>query len=139
MVRERSDMPRNSCGSSTRIIFEDWEWFDVSSALFQEGIARDMHGSEFKRYVALRYLANKHRSNVIQASLQYLEKLDGISPRRAHEVNACLEEMGMMEVDRRANPYRYRLYLPSEWHLLNRHRERDSPKRIPDQMQSPAW
>jgi hypothetical protein len=58
---------------------------------------------------------NKNCKNVVQVSLSALEKLDGVSPRRAHEVNAHLEEMRMVDVEREANPYRYRLYLPTEW------------------------
>lgn len=139
MVRERSDMPRNSGGSSSRLTFEGWDWFDVPSAIYRDGFACEMRGSEFKRYVTLKYLANKARSNVIQASLQDLAKLDGISPRSAIDVNGCLEEMGMMEVERTANPYRYRLYIPSEWRLLDRRKGRASSKRTTDRMDGPAW
>jgi hypothetical protein len=98
-----------------RIIFPDFDWFDVSSEIFVRGFVPSMTGAAFKRYVTLRYLANKNCNNVIQVSLLALEKLGGICPRRAHEVNAHLQEMRMVDVERDANPYRYRLYLPTEW------------------------
>ena len=108
-------MKGHSKHDNPRIIFPDFDWFDISSDLLTGGFGAEMTGAAFKRYVTLRYLANKNRSSVVQESLIELEKLDGISPRRAHEVNAHLGEMRMVEVNREANPYRYRLYLPTEW------------------------
>jgi hypothetical protein len=136
VAREGQGRSRDGRGGARRIIFEDWPWFDVSSALVQERFLREMRGSEVKRYVTLRYLANERRSNVVQASLKELEKLDGVSPRRAHEVNGFLEEMRMVEVERHANPYRYRLYLPSEWRKLARRRSKGLPHLVQRQVYS---
>jgi hypothetical protein len=74
-----------------------------------------MTGAMLKRYVALRYLANSKRRNEFQATLRELERLDGISPRRAHEAHAMLAEMRLITIERERKPYRYVLLLPSEW------------------------
>jgi hypothetical protein len=139
MGREPFKLPREGAGGARRIIFEMWPWFDVSSAVFESGLAREMSGADFKRYVTLRYVANNARSNVVQLSLAELEELDGISPRRAHEVNAHLEEMRMLEVERKANPYRYRMFVPSEWRLRRPGGPRAQPFPAPTSAEDLAW
>jgi hypothetical protein len=100
---------------SPRIIFPEELWFNVTCALLEGGFLRDMTGAMAKRYIALRYLASIEGRNEFAASLTKLERLDGISPRRAHDVHAMLAEMSLIIVERECKPYRYVLLLPSEW------------------------
>lgn len=98
-----------------RLIFPEEPWFNVTSALLERGFLRGMTGAMGKRYFTLRYLASIQGRNEFRASLEDLERLDGVSPRRAHEVHAMLAEMRLIIVERDRKPYRYVLLLPSEW------------------------
>ena len=88
----------------------------VPIKLYDCEFVRDLTGHEFKRYITFLRLANYKKRRCLQATLPELEKYDGISPRRAHEIHPRLEERGMLSVDRGTNPYTYRLSHPSEWH-----------------------
>jgi hypothetical protein len=87
----------------------------VPLKLFECGLARKLKPSEFKRYVTLLRCANYHKRLSFRATLGELEKLDGISSRRAHEIHPRLEEHRMLVVERDTNPYTYAVLLPSEW------------------------
>ncbi|MGO8732189.1 MAG: hypothetical protein ACLQVM_05290 [Terriglobia bacterium] len=83
--------------------------------LIDSGLARLMGASEFRRYITLVRIANFLGALSFAMSLEELEVIDGVSPRSAHHVNAKLGERKLVEVDRKCNPYRYRLFLPQEW------------------------
>jgi hypothetical protein len=90
-------------------------FYCVPIKLHECRLARELTGSEFKRYSTFLRLANYHKRTNFQATLPALEKLDGISPRRAHEVHPKLVERGLILVERKTNPYTYVVLLPSEW------------------------
>lgn len=100
-----------------RLIFPEEPWFNVTCALLDGGFFRGMSGSMSKRYFTFRFLASIEGRNEFNASLTKLARIDGVSPRRAHEVHAMLEEMRLIIVERDCKPYRYVLLLPSEWRL----------------------
>ncbi len=101
-----------------RLIFPLETWFNVPYAIYRPGFADRMTGAMFKRYATIRYLANLKKKNEFQFTLEELERLDGISPRQAHEVNALLSEMRMISVDRRTKPYTYVVYASTEWQSI---------------------
>lgn len=90
-------------------------FYPVPTKLHDCGLARELTPMQFMRYCTLVRLANYRRRNDFRASLRELEKRDGISPRRAHEVHPKLEEHGMISIERGTNPYTYVVLLPSEW------------------------
>lgn len=104
-----------SCKHNPRLIFPDEFWFNVTCALLERGFVRGMTGAMVKRYLTLRFLASNEGRNEFTATLTELERLDGVSPRRAHEVHAMLAEMSLIIVEQDCKPYRYVLLLPSEW------------------------
>ncbi len=74
-----------------------------------------MSGSEFKRYLTLLRLSNyKYGTRIIQRSLKELEKLDGVSERRAWQVNGKLQERGLIAVEN-TKPITYILVPPACW------------------------
>jgi|GEM_PF-4471330 len=99
--------------------FPDEPFYCVPIKLHDCGLAREMTGAEFKRYSTFLRLANYKKRTDFKETLSHLEKLDGISPRRAHEVHPRLEERGMILVERNTNPYTYVVLLPSEWKRRN--------------------
>jgi hypothetical protein len=106
-VKEKPGVGRNP--------FPAEPFFPVPIKLFDCGLTRDLMPSEFKRYVTLLRCANYHKRLSFRATLRELEKLDGISSRRAHEIHPRLEERRMIVIERNTNPYTYTLLLPSEW------------------------
>lgn len=117
----------NRSKDNPRLIFPEVSWFNVTCALLTGGFARGMSGAMFKRYVTFRYLASIEGRNEFTASLSKLERLDGVSPRRAHEVHAKLGEMRLIIVEQDCKPYRYVLLLPSEWKHAPGSAEEKSP------------
>lgn len=101
--------------ASGRNPFPAEPFFPVPIKLYDCGLAADLTASQHKRYLTILRKANYHRSNSFQATLAELEALDGISPRRAHEIHPRLEEHGLILVDRDKSPYEYTALLPSEW------------------------
>ena len=74
-----------------------------------------MSGSEFKRYMTLLRKSNyRYGSHRIQCSLDELEKLDGVSVRRAWCVNRKLQERGLIQVEK-TKPTTYILVPPACW------------------------
>jgi hypothetical protein len=71
--------------------------------------------SEFMRYITFLRLANYRKRVSFRVTLGNLERIDGISPRRAHELHPRLEERRMILVEKDTNPYTYALLLPSQW------------------------
>jgi len=106
---------RKSSSGAGRNPFPAEVFYCVPIKLHDCGLARELTGAEFKRYSTLIRLANYHKRIEFRATLAELEKLDGISTRRAHEVHPRLEEHGMIRVERDTNPYTYVVLLPSEW------------------------
>jgi hypothetical protein len=94
-------------------------FYCVPIKLHECGIARELTGSEFKRYSTLLRLANYHKRTDFRVALAKLEQLDGVSPRRAHGVHPRLQERGLILVERNTNPYTYVVLLPSEWRDRN--------------------
>jgi hypothetical protein len=94
-------------------------FFFVPTKLFDCGLAAELTGAQFERYISFLRRANYSERTAFQATLRDLEKLDGIAARRAHEVHPKLEERGMILVERTTRPYTYRLLLPSEWRDRN--------------------
>ena len=124
-------------------------FFPVPYELMDSGFAREMSGAEFKRYATLLRIANFQGALSFTISLEDLERCDGVSARRAHHVNAKLQERGLVEIDRSCNPYRYTLLRSSEWHkppvpgqrtmvsrMLNRRRVIAVP---PQKVTAPPW
>jgi len=101
--------------------FPDEPFYCVPIKLHDCGLARELTASQFKRYSTFLRLANYYKRNSFRATLPELEKLDGISPRRAHEIHPHLEERGMVLIERNTNPYTYVVLLPSEWRDRNGH------------------
>jgi hypothetical protein len=106
---------RKSSSGAGRNPFQCEPFFPVPIKLLECGLARLLTNAQFKRYITFLRLANYHKRNHFRATLPELERLDGISPRRAHEVHPRLEEYGMILVERNTNPYTYVVLLPSEW------------------------
>lgn len=79
------------------------------------GLARELTPAQFKRYCTFLRLANYHKRTEVRATLEELERLDGVCPRRAHEIHPKLQEHGMIFIERNTSPYTYALLLPSEW------------------------
>jgi hypothetical protein len=110
-----ADNPERSRRRSARILFPAEPWFTLPIKLVDCGLTSQLTGAAFKRYVTLSRLGNYYSRNEFQASLDELTRLDGISPRRAHEINAILGEHRMIIVERGKRPYNYVLLVPSEW------------------------
>ena len=98
-----------------RIPFPGEPFYSVPTKLHECGLARELTGSEFKRYSTFLRLANCHRRKDFRVTLPKLAELDGVSPRRAHEVHPRLEGRGLILVERNTNPYTYVVLLPSQW------------------------
>ena len=98
-----------------RYPFHDEPFFAVPLCLLDRGLVRVMSGSEFKRYLTLLRLSNyKYGTRIIQRSLKELEKLDGVSVRRAWQVNGKLQERGLITVEN-TKPTTYILVPPACW------------------------
>lgn len=106
---------RDDSGGAGRNPFPAEPFYCVPIKLHDCGLAKELTNAEFKRYSTLIRLANYHKRIEFRATLRQLERLDGISPRRAHQVHTRLEEHGMIRVERNTNPYTYVIFLPSEW------------------------
>jgi hypothetical protein len=127
MVREtvRKQLERTTSGAPassgrsrtlTRNPFPEEHFFSVPLALLDRGIAQEMTSSSLKRYVTLLRLSNfSYGNGCFRISLEDLEKLDGLSARRTHEISPKLEERGLIRVDRTTKPYTYTLVAPSGW------------------------
>jgi hypothetical protein len=113
-MANQQDKPR-----SRRNPFAAEPFFFVPTKLFDCGLAAELTGAEFKRYITFLRRANYLERTSFQETLRDLGTLDGISARRAHEVHPKLEERGMILVERTTRPYTYRLLLPSEWRDRN--------------------
>jgi hypothetical protein len=83
--------------------------------LFSSGLAGAMGNAEFKRYQSLLWVANTLNKNEFQIDVKELERIDGVSPRRARDVHVKLEERGLILIEKTTKPYRYVLLLLSEW------------------------
>ena len=95
--------------------FPDDYFFHVPLCLLDRGLVRVMSGSEFKRYLTLLRLSNyKYGTRVLQRSLKELEKLDGVSERRAWQVNGKLQDRGLVQIEK-TKPTTYILVLPACW------------------------
>jgi hypothetical protein len=110
MVANKKDRP-----GAGRNPFPDEPFYCVPIKLHECGLARELTGSEFKRYITLLRLANYHKRKHFRVTLTRLRELDGVSPRRAHEVHPKLQKRGLILVERNTNPYTYVVLLPSEW------------------------
>ncbi len=90
-------------------------FFTVPLALYESGLAARLTGSEFKRYTTLLRLSNyRYGSQKIQATLNELERRDGVSVRRAWLVNRKLQERGLVKVEN-TKPITYVLVPPAYW------------------------
>ena len=108
-------VPFSRNGWKPRNPFPDEYFFAVPLRLLDGGIVRMMSGSEFKRYMTLLRKSNyRYGSHRIQCSLEELEKLDGVSVRRAWCVNRKLQERGLVQVEK-TKPTTYILVLPTCW------------------------
>ena len=95
--------------------FPTEHFFAVPLCLLDRGLVRVMSGSEVKRYLTLLRLSNyKYGTRVIQRSLKVLGKLDGVSERRAWQVNGKLQERGLITVEN-TKPTSYHLVPPACW------------------------
>jgi hypothetical protein len=94
-------------------------FYCVPIKLHECGLARELSGSEFKRYSTFLRLANYHKRKNFRVTLPKLAELDGVSPRRAHEVHPRLQERGLILVERNTIPYSYVVLLTSEWRDRN--------------------
>jgi hypothetical protein len=94
-------------------------FYCVPTKLYVCGLGRELTGSEFKRYSTFLRPANYHKRKNFRATLPELAQLDGVSPRRAHEVHPRLQERKLILVERHTNPYTYVVLLPSEWRDAN--------------------
>ncbi len=115
--------------SNGRNIFRGEPFYCVATKLYDCGLASELTSTEFKRYNTLARLANYHKRNEFRATLPELERLDGISTRRAHEVHPRLEEHGMILVERNTNPYTYVVLQTSEW--KNGNGQHYPPSKVP--------
>ncbi len=98
-----------------RYPFPDEPFFAVPLCLWDRGLVHGMTGSEVKRYLTLLRLSNyKYGTRIIQRSLKELEKLDGVSERRAWQVNGKLQERGFVQVEK-TKPTTYILVPPACW------------------------
>lgn len=112
-------------------------FYCVPIKLHECGMARELTGSQFKRYSTLLRLANYHKKTHFRTTLKELEKLDGVSPRRAHDVHPKLEERGLVLIETKTNPYTYVVLLPSEWR--DKQRNAYLPSKIPRSFTSTFW
>jgi hypothetical protein len=99
---------------------EDWPgpgelFLKTPHRMFTTGLVATMGNAEFKRYQTLLWVANAVNSNAFRIDVKDLERIDGVSPRRARDVNIKLEERGLILIERDTKPYRYVLLLVSEW------------------------
>lgn len=115
---------------SGRNPFPGEPFFIVPIKLYDSGLVKNLTGNEHKRYNTFLRLANYKKQRNFKTTLPELEEHDGVSPRRAHEVHARLQERGMLIVDRSTSPYTYQLTFPTEWH------ERGKTKPI---VSMPSW
>ena len=98
-----------------RYPFPEEPFFAVPLCLFDRGLVHGMTVSEVKRYLPLLRLSNyKYGTRIIQRSLKELEKLDGVSVRRAWHVNRKLQERGLVKVEE-TKPTTYILVPPACW------------------------
>lgn len=102
-----------------RIPFPGEFFYSVPIKLHECGLARELTGYEFKRYSTFLRLANYYKRLNFPATLVRLQELDGVSPRRAHEIHPRLQERGLILVERNTKPYTYVVLLPSEWKEKN--------------------
>ncbi len=102
-------------GWKPRNPFPDEYFFAVPLCLWDRGLVHGMTGSELKRYLTLLRLYNyKYGTRIIQRSLKEFENLDGVSERRAWQVNGKLQERGLVQVEK-TKPTTYILVLPACW------------------------
>ena len=109
--------------------FPDEPFYCVPIKLHDCGLARELTPAQFMRYSTLLRLANYHKRTEFRATLRELAALDGICPRRAHEIHPRLQERGMILVERNTTPYTYVVLLPSQWREHNG--QRFLPSTIP--------
>jgi hypothetical protein len=100
----------------TRYPFVDRSFFfSLPLALIDSGLAAQMTGAEFKRYVTLLRIANYQYGNPeIRVSFGELEKLDGLSSRTARDITSRLAERGLIKISR-TQPLTVTLVAPSCW------------------------
>lgn len=110
----KSEKPYRNAGAG-RNPFRDEPFYCVPIKLHDSGLARDLTPAQFMRYCTFLRLANYYKRTDFQATLAELEKLDGICPRRAHEIHPRLQEHGMILVERNTDPYTYVVLVTSEW------------------------
>jgi hypothetical protein len=102
-------------GRRQRNPFPDEHFFPVPLRLLDRGLVAAMSGSEVKRYLTLLRLANyEYGSRKIKRDLKELGELDGVSNRRAWQVNRKLQERGLVVVED-TKPITYHLVLPDNW------------------------
>jgi hypothetical protein len=102
-------------GRRQRNPFPDEHFFPVPLRLFKGGLVAAMSGSEVKRYLTLLRLANyEYGSRKIKRDLKELGELDGVSNRRAWQVNRKLQERGLVVVED-TKPITYHLVAPDAW------------------------
>lgn len=104
-VREHSE--RLFCGNEL--------FFAVPHRVYTLGLVKAMGMAEFKRYNTLRWLANFMANSQFRVAKATLATLDGVSSRRAFDVNTKLSERGLIRVNTTTKPYTYVVLLPSEF------------------------
>jgi hypothetical protein len=93
----------------------DTPYFAFPYQLYDTGLARHLQKSAIVRYGTLLRVGNYHYgSDMIAADLRELEKLDGIAPRTAREINIRLQEYGMIQI-LKTRPFTYMLLRPGSW------------------------
>jgi len=109
---------------SKRIPFPDSVFLAVPIALVDEGLLREMGGSELKRYLTLLRLANwQYGKNEIKASEEELEKMDRVAPRTSKNIKGWLEGRGLVQI-RKTRPTTYVLISPEFWQPSERGKPR---------------
>jgi hypothetical protein len=99
----------------SRFPFPGCFFFCLPIPLIEDGIAAQMSGSEFKRYVTFLRVSNyRNGASEIQVSFRELEKMDGVSGRSARLVNTKLTERGLILV-KKTRPLTVILIPPSCW------------------------
>jgi len=102
MQRSRSSVPRRTADAPVpkrvkRYAFVDCPFFSVPTRLYDGGYAIKMRPSMIARYCTLlRVSGFNYGKEIIPLTARELEKLDGISPRAARDINCKLLEMGLL-------------------------------------------
>ena len=113
-----------------RNVFPGEHFLTVPLRLYESGLAAQLSGSQFKRYITLLHPANYNYGQTnIKMDLEELEVLDAVSARTAFQAHTKLEEFGLIQINKNTKPATYTLWEPHLWKPLQQLKRDDFSER----------